>query len=69
MLELPESFRALRPYRRLRSAAMESSESTMVHVLVHHTVSDDKSWRSVFDAALEFRQQGGDAASFLALAI
>jgi len=48
---------------------MESSESTMVHVLVHHTVSDDNSWRSVFDAALEFRQQGGDAASFLALAI
>ena len=32
----------------------------MVHVLVRHKVSDYKSWRSVFDAALEFRQVGGE---------
>jgi hypothetical protein len=32
----------------------------MVHVLVRHKVSDYKCWRSVFDAALEFRHEGGE---------
>jgi hypothetical protein len=32
----------------------------MVHVLVRHKVSDYKNWRSVFDAALEFRHNGGE---------
>jgi quinol monooxygenase YgiN len=32
----------------------------MVHVLVHHKVSDYKNWRLVFDAALELRQRSGE---------
>jgi heme-degrading monooxygenase HmoA len=32
----------------------------MVQVLVHHEVTDYNSWRAVFDAALDFRHQGGE---------
>jgi hypothetical protein len=39
---------------------MWTQESTMIQVLVHHQVTDYKSWRSVFDAALDFRHDGGE---------
>ena len=32
----------------------------MVQVLVHYEVADYNSWRAVFDAALDFRHQGGE---------
>lgn len=32
----------------------------MIQVLVHHEVNDYRSWRSVFDAAIDFRQVGGE---------
>lgn len=32
----------------------------MIQVLVHHQVADYNSWRSVFDAALDFRHNGGE---------
>jgi quinol monooxygenase YgiN len=32
----------------------------MIQVLVHHKVVDYSSWRSVFDAALDFRHSGGE---------
>ena len=32
----------------------------MIQVLVHHKVADYSSWRSVFDAALDFRHSGGE---------
>jgi len=32
----------------------------MIQVLVHHQVADYSSWRSVFDAALDFRHGGGE---------
>jgi hypothetical protein len=32
----------------------------MIQVLVHHQVADYNSWRAVFDAALEFRHNGGE---------
>ncbi len=32
----------------------------MIQVLVHHKVADYRSWRSVFDAALDFRHNGGE---------
>ncbi len=32
----------------------------MVQVLVHHEVTDYQNWRSVFDASLEFRHDGGE---------
>jgi quinol monooxygenase YgiN len=39
---------------------MWTQESTMIQVLVHHQVADYNSWRSVFDAALDFRHNGGE---------
>jgi quinol monooxygenase YgiN len=39
---------------------MWTQESTMIQVLVHHQVNDYKNWRSVFDAALDFRHEGGE---------
>ena len=35
----------------------------MVQVLVHHQFADYNSWRSVFDAALDFRHNGASAAA------
>jgi len=32
----------------------------MIQVLVHHQVADYNNWRSVFDAALDFRHHGGE---------
>jgi hypothetical protein len=32
----------------------------MIQVLVHHAVSDYRSWRAVFDEAIDFRQLGGE---------
>jgi quinol monooxygenase YgiN len=32
----------------------------MIQVLVHHEVADYRSWRSVFDEALDFRHDGGE---------
>ncbi len=32
----------------------------MIQVLVHHEVADYTKWRSVFDAALDFRHDGGE---------
>ena len=32
----------------------------MIHVLVHHNVSDYGKWKSVFDADLELRHKGGE---------
>ena len=32
----------------------------MIQVLVHHQVADYTSWRSIFDAALDFRHHGGE---------
>jgi hypothetical protein len=32
----------------------------MVQVLVHHEVTDYRSWRLVFDSALDFRHDGGE---------
>lgn len=32
----------------------------MVHLLVRHTIADYRTWRSVFDASLDFRHQGGE---------
>jgi quinol monooxygenase YgiN len=32
----------------------------MIQVLVHHQVADYRNWRSVFDAALDFRHEGGE---------
>jgi hypothetical protein len=32
----------------------------MIQVLVHHQVADYTNWRSVFDAALDFRHHGGE---------
>lgn len=32
----------------------------MIQVLVHHQVADYNNWRSVFDAALDFRHKGGE---------
>lgn len=32
----------------------------MIQVLVHHEVNDYRSWRSVFDAAIDFRHVGGE---------
>jgi len=32
----------------------------MIQVLVHHQVADYDNWRSVFDAALDFRHNGGE---------
>jgi len=32
----------------------------MVQVLVHHEVADYKNWRTVFDAAIDFRHEGGE---------
>jgi hypothetical protein len=32
----------------------------MIQVLVHHEVNDYRSWRSVFDAAIDFRPLGGE---------
>jgi hypothetical protein len=32
----------------------------MIQVLVHHQVADYNNWRSVFDAALDFRHSGGE---------
>jgi hypothetical protein len=37
-----------------------TQESTMIQVLVHHEVADYNRWRAVFDAALDFRHQGGE---------
>jgi hypothetical protein len=39
---------------------MWSEESAMIQVLVHHEVVDYRSWRTVFDAAIEFRHEGGE---------
>jgi hypothetical protein len=39
---------------------MWTQESTMVQVLVHHQVADYQCWRSVFDASLDFRHDGGE---------
>lgn len=32
----------------------------MIQVLVHHEVADYQRWRAAFDAALEFRHDGGE---------
>jgi len=32
----------------------------MIQVLIHHEVADYNRWRAVFDAALDFRHQGGE---------
>jgi quinol monooxygenase YgiN len=32
----------------------------MIQVLVHHEVADYQSWRSAFDASLDFRHDGGE---------
>jgi hypothetical protein len=32
----------------------------MINVLVHHEVNDYAAWRSVFDAALDWRQKNGE---------
>jgi hypothetical protein len=32
----------------------------MVQVLVHHAVTDYRSWRTDFDAAIDFRHAGGE---------
>jgi hypothetical protein len=32
----------------------------MIQVLVHHEVNDYRSWRSVFDEAIDFRHLGGE---------
>jgi quinol monooxygenase YgiN len=32
----------------------------MIQVLVHHQVADYNNWRSIFDAALDFRHNGGE---------
>jgi len=32
----------------------------MIQVLVNHKVADYNTWRSVFDAALDFRHNGGE---------
>lgn len=32
----------------------------MIQVLVHHEVADYTRWRSVFDASLDFRHEGGE---------
>jgi hypothetical protein len=32
----------------------------MIQVLVHHEVADYQRWRAVFDAALDFRHEGGE---------
>jgi hypothetical protein len=32
----------------------------MIQVLVHHQVADYSNWRSVFDAALDFRHNAGE---------
>ena len=32
----------------------------MIQVLVHHQIRDYRNWRSVFDAALDFRHDGGE---------
>ena len=32
----------------------------MIQVLVHHEVADYNNWRSVFDASLDFRHEGGE---------
>jgi hypothetical protein len=39
---------------------MWSQESTMVTLLVRHTIADYKTWRGVFDASLDFRHHGGE---------
>jgi len=40
--------------------SMWSEESEMIQVLVHHEVADYQSWRTVFDAAIDFRHAGGE---------
>jgi hypothetical protein len=32
----------------------------MIQILVHHEVADYRSWRAAFDAALDFRHEGGE---------
>jgi len=32
----------------------------MIHVLVHHEVADYPAWKSVFDAALDWRHKNGE---------
>jgi len=32
----------------------------MIQILVHHEVTDYRSWRAVFDAAIDFRHEGGE---------
>jgi len=32
----------------------------MIQVLVHHEVNDYRSWRAVLEAAIDFRQLGGE---------
>ena len=32
----------------------------MINVLIHHKVADYASWKAVFDAAIDFRQKGGE---------
>ena len=32
----------------------------MIQVLVHHEVADYLNWRAVFDAAIDFRHEGGE---------
>jgi quinol monooxygenase YgiN len=32
----------------------------MIQVLVHHKVADYQNWRAAFDAALDFRHDGGE---------
>jgi quinol monooxygenase YgiN len=39
---------------------MWTQESTMIQVLVHHEVADYNNWRRAFDAALDFRHEGGE---------
>jgi hypothetical protein len=41
---------------------MWSQEPAMIQVLMHHEVADYQSWRAVFDAALDFRHNGGERA-------
>ena len=35
----------------------------MIHVLIHHEVADYPTWRSVFDAAQEWRTKNGERSS------
>src|ERR1700756_2211850 len=39
---------------------MWKQETAMIQVLVHHEVNDYRSWRAVFDKAIDFRQLGGE---------